>query len=162
MDRDEELRILDRALEHLRDKRLPLTDTDTRVSVDRYRSPEWYRAELDRIFTKLPSMLVHSSEIPAPGTFATLEHFGRPLIVSRDQDGVAHVFLNACFYIAEHAWKRTSPASADSSSAVITPGVTTWTAPSPRSRAHTASLASSGENATWSRSRRWRRTGSSG
>lgn len=96
MNRDEELRILDRALEHLRDKRLPLTDSDTRVSVDRYQSPEWYRAELDRIFAKLPSMLVHSSEIPAPGAFATLTHFGRPLLVSRDQDGSAHVFLNAC------------------------------------------------------------------
>jgi phenylpropionate dioxygenase-like ring-hydroxylating dioxygenase large terminal subunit len=96
VDRDEELRILDRALEHLHDRKLPLTDTDTRVSVDRYQSPDWYRAELDRIFTRVPSMLVHSSEISAPGAFVTLEHFGRPLIVSRDHDGAAHVFLNAC------------------------------------------------------------------
>lgn len=96
MDRDEELRILDRAIAHLHDKKLPLTDTDSRVGVERYRSPEWYRAELDRIFTRLPSMLVHGSEIAEPGSFVTLEHFGRPLIVTRDHDGVARVMLNVC------------------------------------------------------------------
>jgi phenylpropionate dioxygenase-like ring-hydroxylating dioxygenase large terminal subunit len=96
MDRDEELQILDRALAHLRDKKLPLTDTDSRVSVERYRSPAWYQAELDRIFTRVPSMLVHSSEIPEPDAFVTMEHFGRPLIVSRDHDGVARAFLNVC------------------------------------------------------------------
>jgi phenylpropionate dioxygenase-like ring-hydroxylating dioxygenase large terminal subunit len=96
VDRDEELRILDRALEHFHDKKLPLADADTRVSVERYRSPAWYRAELDRIFSRLPSMLVHGSELPGPGAFVTMEHFGRPLIVSRDQDGTARAFLNTC------------------------------------------------------------------
>lgn len=96
MDRDEELRILDRALAHLHDKRLPLTDADSRVSTDRYQSPDWYRAELDQIFGRLPSMLVHRSELPGPGAFVTMEHFGRPLLVNRDRDGVAHAFLNAC------------------------------------------------------------------
>lgn len=96
MDRDEELRILDRALEHLRDKRLELTDSDTRVSVDRYQSQEWYEAELDRLFGRLPSMLVHGSELPEPGAFVTMEHFGRPLIVNRDSEGTAHALLNVC------------------------------------------------------------------
>jgi phenylpropionate dioxygenase-like ring-hydroxylating dioxygenase large terminal subunit len=96
VDREEELRILDRALRHLEDKKLQLTDRDSRVSVDRYQSPTWYQAELDRIFTRTPSMLLHCSEIPEPGSFMTMHHFGRPLIVSRDQDSVAHVLLNAC------------------------------------------------------------------
>jgi phenylpropionate dioxygenase-like ring-hydroxylating dioxygenase large terminal subunit len=96
MDRDEELRVLDRALDHLHDKKLPLTDTDSRVSVERYSSPAWHQAELDRIFARVPSMLVHSSEIPEANTFVTMEHFGRPLLVSRDQDGVARAFLNVC------------------------------------------------------------------
>lgn len=96
MDRDEELRMLDRALEHLRDKKLPLTDADTRVGVDRYRSEAWYRAELDRIFTRVPSMLVHSSQLPEPDSFVTMEHFGRPLLVTRDHDGAARAFLNVC------------------------------------------------------------------
>lgn len=96
MDRDEELRILDRALEHLHDKRLPLTESDTRLSTDRYVTRERYEAELDRMFRRLPSMLVHSSELPGPGAFVTLEHFGRPLLVDRDADGTAHAFLNAC------------------------------------------------------------------
>ncbi|HEY0641763.1 MAG TPA: SRPBCC family protein [Pseudonocardiaceae bacterium] len=96
MDRDEELRILDRALEHLHDKKLPLTDSDSRVGVARYTDPAWYRAELDRVFTRLPSMLVHASELPGPNTFVTLEHFGRPILVSRDGDGRAHALLNVC------------------------------------------------------------------
>jgi phenylpropionate dioxygenase-like ring-hydroxylating dioxygenase large terminal subunit len=96
MDRDEELRLLDRALAHLHDKKLPLTDTDTRIGVDRYVSPERHRAELDRMFRRLPSMLVHGSELPGPGSFVTLEHFGRPLIVNRGPDGTARAFLNAC------------------------------------------------------------------
>jgi phenylpropionate dioxygenase-like ring-hydroxylating dioxygenase large terminal subunit len=96
VDRNEEFTILDRALRHLQDKKLPLTDRDSRVSADRYSSPVWYRAEVDRIFTRVPSMFVHSSEIPEPGSFVTADHFGRPLIASRDRDGVAHVLLNAC------------------------------------------------------------------
>jgi phenylpropionate dioxygenase-like ring-hydroxylating dioxygenase large terminal subunit len=122
MDRDEELQILDRALAHLRDKRLPLTETDSRVSVERYQSPDWYKAEIDRMFTRLPSLLVHSSEIPEPGSFVTMEHFGYPLIVNRDREGTAHAFLNVCrhrgarlekaatgrskhFTCAYHAWR---------------------------------------------------------
>lgn len=96
MDRDEELRILDRALDHLRDKQLPLTDSDSRVNVERYKSSAWFQAEHDRIFARVPSMLVHSSEISVPGAFVTMEHFGRPLIVCRDRTGVAHAFLNVC------------------------------------------------------------------
>lgn len=108
MDREEELRLLNRALERLRDKRIPLTENDTRVGVERYRSPDWYQAEVDRIFTRLPSMLVHTSEIPEPGSFVTLEHFGRPLIVSRDHEGVAHVFLNACRHRGARVEKESS------------------------------------------------------
>jgi phenylpropionate dioxygenase-like ring-hydroxylating dioxygenase large terminal subunit len=96
VDREEELRILDRALRHLEDKRLQLADADSQVSVDRYQSPAWYQAELGRIFARTPSMLVHCSELPEPGSFVTMQHFGRPLIVSRDRDNVAHVLLNSC------------------------------------------------------------------
>lgn len=128
MDREEELRLLDRALEHLRDKKLPLTDRDTRVDVERYYSPERYQAEIDRIFTRVPSMLVHGSELAGPGAFVTLEHFGRPMIVSRDEEGVAHAFLNVCrhrgarlekdaqgrrqhFTCAYHAWRYATDGS---------------------------------------------------
>lgn len=110
MDREEELRILDRALRHFEDKKLQLTDTDSRVSVDRYQSPDWYRAEVDRIFTCTPAMLVHRSEIPGPGSFVTMQHLGRPLIVSRDRDGAAHVLLNAC----RHRGARVETAAAGS------------------------------------------------
>ncbi|ALO98295.1 Dioxygenase subunit [Streptomyces hygroscopicus subsp. limoneus] len=105
MDRTEELRLLDRALEHLRNKRKQLTEDDTRVGVERYRSPDWYRAEIERVFTRLPSMLVHTSEIPEPGSFVTFEHFGRPLIVTRGHDGTARVLLNAC----RHRGARVEP-----------------------------------------------------
>lgn len=39
--------------------------------MERYRSPDGYRAEIARLFTRLPSMLVHASEIPEPGSFVT-------------------------------------------------------------------------------------------
>lgn len=96
VDRSEELRLLDRALEQVRDKKLQLTDTDSRADVTRYQSAAWYQAELDRIFTRVPSMLAHSSEIDRPGSFITMEHFGRPLLITRDSKGAAHAFLNVC------------------------------------------------------------------
>ncbi|GLW09716.1 ribosomal subunit interface protein [Microtetraspora sp. NBRC 13810] len=122
MDRAEELRLLDHALDRVRGKDLALTDTDTRISLERYQSESWYRMELDRIFHRVPSMLAHGSELPEPGTFVTMVHFGRPLLVSRDREGVAHVFLNVCrhrgarlekepagrrknFTCSYHAWK---------------------------------------------------------
>lgn len=122
MDRAEELRLLDRALARVRNKDLALTDVDTRVGLDRYQSPSWYEAEVERIFKRLPSMLVHRSELPGPGSFVTQEHLGRPLLVSRDRDGTAHAFFNVCrhrgtrlekepsgqrrhFTCGYHAWK---------------------------------------------------------
>ena len=41
-------------------------------------------------------MLVHASELAGPGSFLTMTHFGRPLLVSRNDAGEARVFLNVC------------------------------------------------------------------
>ena len=54
MKRDVELGLLDRALERVRDRTRSHADTERRVSVERYHSPDWHRREQDLIFSKVP------------------------------------------------------------------------------------------------------------
>ncbi len=96
MKREVELDLLDRALLGLHDTTLSPGQSDSSVEVERYLSPDWYRAERDRLFSRLPNMLVHGSELPEPHSFVTLEHFGRDLLVTRNAEGRARVFLNVC------------------------------------------------------------------
>jgi phenylpropionate dioxygenase-like ring-hydroxylating dioxygenase large terminal subunit len=96
VNRDTELALLDRALDKLRNHKIFPGVKESRISVDRYYSQQWFDAEQERIFSKVPSLLVHSSELPEPNSFVTMRHFGRSLIVCRNKDGEARAFLNVC------------------------------------------------------------------
>lgn len=81
----------------LHDRRSPFLDEHwEKPELDRYLSPECFARERERIFLGLPQIAAHGSELAEPGDFVTLEMAGRPLLLTRDENGVARAFYNVC------------------------------------------------------------------
>ena len=86
-----------RELLDLHDRRSPFLDEHwEKPDPERYQSGEFFARERDGIFLALPQIASHASELPGPGAFLTLEMSGRPLLLTRDEEGVARAFYNVC------------------------------------------------------------------
>ena len=55
-----------------------------------------FEVEQRNIFDKLPHLLAPSALLPEPRTAVAHDGYGTPLILTRDDDGRAHVFANVC------------------------------------------------------------------
>ena len=96
MDRNTELALIERAQAKLAQRERELAPRDVELSTQRYTDPAWFDGEMTAIFQQAPSIVAHASELPEPGSFLTQQHFGRPLLVTRDSQGEARIFLNVC------------------------------------------------------------------
>ena len=61
-----------------------------------YHDPEFFAAELDRVFRPSWQIVCHISELPGPGDYRTLDYAGESVIVIRGLDGVIRAFTNVC------------------------------------------------------------------
>lgn len=90
-----ELELGDRFMTLASDGIPPATEPSERLGTGAYTDPARLRAER-RAMARLPAVAVASSEIAAPGDFATLLLGDTPVIVTRDHDGEAHALVNVC------------------------------------------------------------------
>lgn len=96
MDRETELSLLDE-LKGLSDAGSAYLDEDiTRSAVEDYTSQSRFNLEKHHIFSALPHITCHSSELAEPGAFLRAELAGKPILLTRDRNGEAHAFLNVC------------------------------------------------------------------
>jgi nitrite reductase/ring-hydroxylating ferredoxin subunit len=61
-----------------------------------YTDPARFEAEQRAIFDHVPHLLAPSALLPEPNMAIAHDHYGTPLILSRDAQGHAHVFANVC------------------------------------------------------------------
>jgi len=67
-----------------------------KISREIFVSPEFYRAELEKLFTRAWLFIGHESQIPNPGDFFASRMGEESVILCRDAQGAVHVFLNSC------------------------------------------------------------------
>lgn len=82
--------------EAIREGRTRVTDTIGSVPASRYTDPAHFEREKAALFERLPQVLVPSALLPEPGMAVPHDATGRPLLITRDENGTAHVFLNVC------------------------------------------------------------------
>lgn len=67
-----------------------------KMPTDSYVCQEQAQREQDEFFQNHPQLIGLSGDLPAAGSFFTLDDFGTPVLATRDRDGKFHAFLNAC------------------------------------------------------------------
>jgi phenylpropionate dioxygenase-like ring-hydroxylating dioxygenase large terminal subunit len=66
------------------------------ADIGRFIDKERFELEKKKLFLERPQLIALSADIPNPGDYYATDIAGRPIILTRNKDGKAQAFLNAC------------------------------------------------------------------
>jgi carnitine monooxygenase subunit len=66
------------------------------TDVGRFTDQKRFELEKEEFFLKRPQLIAYSADFPENGDYYATEIAGKPIILTRNKDGVAKAFLNAC------------------------------------------------------------------
>jgi choline monooxygenase len=87
--------LMRRALSIVESQTPEMADAHMQVPLDYYGNPE-FAAKEKELFETSPLALVAASEITNPHDYLVRNAVGRSVLITRDEDGAAHAFLNYC------------------------------------------------------------------
>jgi phenylpropionate dioxygenase-like ring-hydroxylating dioxygenase large terminal subunit len=96
MDRQQQINLLKRLLNHIDTRTTHLADAPWRNDVSVYSDPGHLAREQRVLFRQHPILMGFASEWAGPGAFRTEDHAGVPIIVVRGKDARLRAFLNVC------------------------------------------------------------------
>ncbi|MGH3725221.1 MAG: aromatic ring-hydroxylating oxygenase subunit alpha [Mycobacterium sp.] len=85
-----------RALGLVLDKTTDMAERELRVPLHYYRDPKITEIEETQILRQVPLAIVPSAQVPNINDYLVRSVLGDSLLVTRDRDGISHVFLNYC------------------------------------------------------------------
>lgn len=94
--RQQKVELARRALAHLDIRGTDQTASTMELPVTLYNDVNRFNREKQAIFMELPLALGLSIELPQPGSYKALTVMEKPILLSRDENGKAHAFINAC------------------------------------------------------------------
>jgi nitrite reductase/ring-hydroxylating ferredoxin subunit len=88
--------VMARLIEHYRNKSTDRAPEQWREPVRNYRDQDLWRQEIQAVFKKVPLPLALSCELPAPGTYKSIDVAGTPVVITRDPGGAVRAMINVC------------------------------------------------------------------
>jgi phenylpropionate dioxygenase-like ring-hydroxylating dioxygenase large terminal subunit len=85
-----------RLLENLRNNTTDQAASEARIAASEFYCPETFASERQQLFINTPQPVAFSCEIPEPGSYLALQLLDIPVLLTRDESGQLHAFINAC------------------------------------------------------------------
>lgn len=96
MEHATQVRLIEKVLGLLGAASTDMVEQEHCQSVEAYTHPARLQREINALYRRQPLIVCRTDDIPGPGDFLTQDHYGLPLLVTRDHAGKVHVQFNVC------------------------------------------------------------------
>src|SRR5271156_5055587 len=96
MDKAKRVAIAKRVLELVEMDQPDYGEESWEADIGRFIDKDRFELEKKRLFLERPQLIALSADLPNPGDYYATDIAGRPILITRNKDGKAQAFLNAC------------------------------------------------------------------